>query len=167
MTGMWLAVPTATPGYSSTLRDVAAISPTDGWAVGYYSDGVDKQTLIEHWDGTSWTQVPSPSPGGANGSRLYGVTATSASNAWAVGEYFDGVALRTMVLHWNGTGWKRPKSPDPGYPLPSTLYDVAAVSSTRAWRVGSYTGPLGSTQTLAEAWGGSSWQQVPSPDPGG
>src|SRR5947207_13393586 len=43
-----------------TLRGVAVLSRCNAWAVGNYSPG---QTLITHWDGASWTAVPSPNPG--------------------------------------------------------------------------------------------------------
>ena len=54
----------ASPNPSSTinvLSSVAVISTTDVWAVGYYSNTNQvPQTLIEHWDGTSWSVIPSP-----------------------------------------------------------------------------------------------------------
>jgi hypothetical protein len=42
------------------LSAVDATSATDAWAVGGYSSGSASGTLILHWDGTAWTQVPSP-----------------------------------------------------------------------------------------------------------
>ncbi len=44
---------------------------------------VQGQSLILHWNGVTWLQVPSPSPG--NFTELTGVRAVSASDAWAVG----------------------------------------------------------------------------------
>ena len=41
-------------------------------------------TLIEHWDGTSWTIISSPNPGTASNS-LFGVTALSDGTVVAVG----------------------------------------------------------------------------------
>ncbi len=61
-------------------------------AVGDYitsAPGDPTVTLVERWNGTAWTQVPSPSPSAA-GNELSGVAATSASNVWAVGGYFLG-----------------------------------------------------------------------------
>jgi hypothetical protein len=55
-------------------------------------------TLVEHWNGTAWTQVPSPNPSGDN--ELDGVAATSASNAWAVGFYSpSGPTLQALAFH--------------------------------------------------------------------
>jgi hypothetical protein len=67
----------------SELTGVAAISPTDIWAVGIVGASGNLQTLSEHWDGTSWSIIPSPSPG--NRSALFGVTALSDGTVAAVG----------------------------------------------------------------------------------
>jgi hypothetical protein len=64
------------------------------------------QDLIVHWNGTTWFRVASPSPGAHPG--LLAVTATSAANAWAVGDYSTPAGQpRTLILHWNGTNWSR------------------------------------------------------------
>src|SRR5207247_2313765 len=49
----------------SRLYGVAATSSNDVWAVGASQDvaSVPGRTLIEHWDGSAWSIVPSPSPG--------------------------------------------------------------------------------------------------------
>jgi len=72
---------------------------------------------------------------------LHGVAATSAGNAWAVGES----NLHALILHWNGTAWKRVPSPSP----PGSLLSVAATSARNAWAVG--TGIL--------HWNGTAWKQ--------
>ena len=39
------------------LFGVAAINPTNVWAVGYHQTAVGNRfTLILHWDGTAWTR---------------------------------------------------------------------------------------------------------------
>jgi hypothetical protein len=55
-----------------------------------------------HWNGTAWSRVPSP----AGGPGLLAVTATSATSAWAVGDYSTASGQpRTLIMHWNGTRW--------------------------------------------------------------
>jgi hypothetical protein len=49
-------------------------------------------------------------------------------------------------------------NPDPGY---SHLYDVAAISSTDAWAVGSTR-----NDSFIEHWDGTAWKRVASPDGG-
>jgi hypothetical protein len=53
--------------------------------VGQYYNAGAFQTLIVHWDGTAWTQVPSPNAPGSTQDNLVAVRATSATKAWAVG----------------------------------------------------------------------------------
>ena len=72
---------------------------SNAWAVGG-GDTPPGKTQILHWNGTAWKQVPSPTP--KTGGVLFGVTATSATNAWAVGSDLGA----TIVQHWNGTVWK-------------------------------------------------------------
>src|SRR5262245_54262964 len=49
---------------AAQLSDVAAISPDDIWAVGSHIDVVygTARTLIEHWNGSTWSEVPAPNP---------------------------------------------------------------------------------------------------------
>ncbi len=150
----WTKVASPNPGGSSNdnrVNGVVATSATNAWAVGYYYDGTTYQTLVLHWDGTSWTKVSSPNPSGSsNFNELLGVAATSASNAWAVGEYLDGTILRTLILHWNGTSWTKLPSPNPGGSSYSDLlHGVAATSTSNAWAVGDYDNGTASRTLVA------------------
>ncbi len=74
----------------------------NAWAVGGVFAAGAGHPLIEHWNGGSWRLVPSPAPAG---SVLYGVAATSARNAWAVGTIRTGpprAHLTPLIVHWNG-----------------------------------------------------------------
>ena len=46
--------------YAQNLNAVAARSATDVWAVGATSQSDDSQPLAVHWNGRSWTRVPTP-----------------------------------------------------------------------------------------------------------
>jgi hypothetical protein len=54
--------------------------------------------------------------GSGRSGNLYGVSADSATDAWAVGDYGNPTtrAGETLVLHWNGTSWSKVASPNPG-----------------------------------------------------
>ena len=67
------------PMTASPSPQVRAGLPADVWAVG--GGGGGGRTLIEHWNGTSWSHVLAPAPG--QSSFLLGVTAISANDAWA------------------------------------------------------------------------------------
>jgi len=169
----WTQAPSPNPAGATRdnqLTSVAATSASNAWAVGSYVSGAASaltQTLVLRWNGTRWTQVPSPSPGGtANPDRLAGVAATSASNAWAVGSYTTGSGFRTLTLHWNGTTWKQVPSPNSGTASDAnTLSGVAAIAASDAWAVGSYTTGSG-FRTLTLHWNGTTWKKVPSPNAG-
>jgi len=145
---------------------VTATSGTNAWAVGHYHSGAHDHTLTEHWNGFSWKQVPSPNPGSSGSDNLlFGVTATSATSAWAVGYNVSGGTTRTLIEHWNGAIWKVVPSPNAGT-VASTLQAVAATSATNAWAVGWYINGTGSRRTLAEHWNGRAWKVAPSPNGG-
>jgi hypothetical protein len=152
----WKQVPSPAPA-SGTLYGVAATSARNAWAVG--------GNLILHWNGTAWTRVPSPALGTSSG--LSGVAAVSARRAWAVGQIGSGTHVKTLILQWNGTTWKRVPSPSPG--TDSYLFGVAAVSARRGWAVGYTSSGSGFNiriTTLILQWNGTTWKRVPSPSPG-
>ncbi|MGN1261929.1 MAG: cation:proton antiporter, partial [Candidatus Enteromonas sp.] len=74
----------------SVLTAVAATAPADAWTVGDYGIGTlgATQTLILHWNGTTWSQVASPNPGPSGSqNNLLAMAVSSATQAWAVGSY--------------------------------------------------------------------------------
>ena len=55
-TGTWSRVPSPNPSTrGDQLLGVDARSSTDAWAVGFYVTGSGHRTLIEHWNGSSWS----------------------------------------------------------------------------------------------------------------
>src|SRR5260221_209728 len=112
----------------------------------------------------NWHQVASPCVG-AEGT-LIAVTARSATDAWAVGQYEGSESRqRTLTEHWDGAQWSFVDSPSPGQRY-NLLRAVAAVAATDVWAVGSQITASGATQTLALHWDGSAWRLVATPDPG-
>src|SRR5215475_8019113 len=111
----WAHVTSPAPGDSSNLDAVTAVSAGNVWAVGDYSSGGSDKTLVLHWNGRKWARHASPNPTGTVTSiQLNGVSAASAGNAWAVGNYLSGSLQKTFTMRWNGSAWKLVKSPSPG-----------------------------------------------------
>lgn len=145
------------------LNAVLALAPNDVWAVGFSTPDAPPQqsatlTLIEHFDGTSWTVVPSPNvgPHSVNQSnRLLGLTANSPTDIWAFGSYFaaDGSGHQmTLLLHWDGTSWSIAPSPNPtkGTFLDDLLFAGVVPSSGNVWIFGNEDeGSQGGMGTLA------------------
>jgi hypothetical protein len=141
------------------------VSRTSAWAVGSSGDGTKSRTLIEHWNGRHWRLVASPNSASSARDSLSGVTATSPSSAWAVGKFFNGTTLQTLIEQWNGRRWRLVASPDPaGSSQPNELFGVAAASSSSAWAVGDFFKGTG-LGTLIEHWNGAMWRHVLSPSP--
>jgi hypothetical protein len=117
------------------------------------------RSYIERWNGANWTVYPSPSVGTPSG--LWGVDVVGPNDAWAVGDYFDGLSQDTLILHWDGSVWTQVPSPSFGHL--SWLYDVAAVSSNDVWAVGAYLAGTAATDMLILHWNGINWSVIPGP----
>lgn len=109
---------------------------------------------------SSWRVVKSPNKGtGAN--VLYGVSADSPTDAWAVGYQTTSTGQHTLIEHWNGSVWSIVASPNSGSDF---LYAVSADSPTDAWAVGGTTlPPTGYRKNVVEHWDGSVWSIVKVP----
>jgi hypothetical protein len=139
--------------YGNALLGVTAISAGSAWAVGC-TDGCPTggTPQIERWNGTSWKQVNAP----ASPFQLYNlgaVTATSASNVWAVGGSGPVTAEGAAIVHWNGHAWTLSGIRNAG------LRGVAATSPDNVWAVGgtvSTSSPY-TSHILILHWNGKAW----------
>jgi hypothetical protein len=154
---------------ASALYSIAATSSSDAWVAGYHVGAGTFQTLIDHYNGTDWSTETTPDPGTSE--QLLGIAASSASNVWAVGSYFNNAgnggngSYDTLPLHNDGTGWTFVAAANVAV---LTEFDaVATLSSSDAWAVGrATTGPGGATEPLVEHWNGSAWSTSFSPTSG-
>jgi hypothetical protein len=177
----WSIVPSPNTSGTQTniLSSVTCTSASNCWAVGRYAAGTNGvfptliQTLIEHWDGTSWTIIPSPNTLPAEDNYLAGVTCASVADCWAVGyHYVNGLVspvYQTLIEHWNGTSWNIVTSPNTSPAQANVLFSTTCASASDCWAVGYYvSGEAGvvnaAFQTLIERWDGTSWSIVASPN---
>jgi hypothetical protein len=158
---------------------IAAVAPDDVWAVGNFGPYRAGHTLTAHWDGQSWSLVPSPSPG--TDGHLVALDVIATDDIWAVGYSLNAAvgyslnadgAKQPLALHWDGKIWSAIPSLAPNYVRPgsgsrngNSLTAVSAVSHDDVWAVGQYTGYK--NRALAMHWNGKVWSFVPTPDPGG
>ena len=157
--GVWSTVSSPNPGTSyNSLNGVAA---NNIWAVVGYNDASNNAlTLIEHWNGTKWSIVPSPNVASlSNG--LSAISAVSATDIWAVGNASGNNGFQPLIEHWNGTNWTIATSTGT-----VQLTGVAAIASNNVWAVGNISSP-NLIQTLVEHWNGTTWSVVSSSGPGG
>ena len=147
------------------LSSVTAVSSHDVWAIG--ASATEPPARRSSSTGmVGWTIVDSPNPG-LPGSEdfLSGISASSASQVWAVGSWITGSdgSGEPFVLQWDGASWQEVESPKPPLDNTASLQDVVATSPTDAWAVG-FDRPNGE-KTLVEHWDGAAWTRVHSPNP--
>ncbi len=152
----WSIITTPNVASISALNAVASLSANDVWAVGESSTGnkgKGSQTLIEHWDGSAWSIVPSPN--GSQNSALSTVVAIAKDDVWAAGSYTDksGNLARTLFVHWDGRAWKIWPNEGAG-----AIWSATAVSKNDIWAVGN-NGP----QAVIMHWNGTLWTAAPGP----
>lgn len=160
----WSVVPAPSSPYQDDyLYGVSAVSANDVWAVGDYDQGCYFPcftTLTQHWNGSNWSIVPSPSMG--ESAHLQGVAAVSSTVVWAVGYSSDTSGVETpLILKWDGSQWNVIPSPyRPGEN--NRLMSVAVVNATEVWAVG-YSSTNTTSRTLTMKWDGTSWRIYDSP----
>jgi len=157
----WAPVPGPNAGNGGVLNAVSAVSANDVWAVGYSYTGAmpsslntNKHPLVEHWNGTTWSVVPSPDGPGGDG-VLTAISAASANDVWAVGTTSS---VATLVEHWDGTDWKFVSGNET---LKTLLYGVTALSANDVW----ITGGLlinGQYHAVVRHWNGTTWETLPT-----
>jgi alpha-tubulin suppressor-like RCC1 family protein len=150
-------------GRNPTIRSVVDLSPTDGWAVGFTTTSLNStdRTLIEHWNGSTWSTVPSPNPigGTAGNDQLEAVDGVSPTDVWAVGQDFssNGGGIHLLFEHFNGTTWTVFSIPVSGGA--QFAQAITTISANDAWVVGNNA----LATTLAAHWNGTTWTIVPTP----
>jgi len=179
-TSSWQNVSNSAAPPSSLLSGVAAVAGDDVWAVGQRVATVSGQrlnrTLIEHWNGISWSVVASQdaiSGSGADG--LSAVAAHGANDVWTAGETCTlgtPETCSTLFEHWDGTQWMIVPSSHAaplatnGHLCDDTTrcpYSVAisVVSDTDVWAV------YGGIDSFVMHWDGTSWTTVGGAVPSG
>jgi hypothetical protein len=155
----------STPAFTPEdhLEAVDATGASNAWAVGWGSTSPFGGTAVGialRWNGASWSSVAIPQPSQV---MLFGVTAMSPNNVWAVGHtYLGGAHWIPLILHWDGTAWSRATIPD--FPSGGQLRDIVALSPTNVYAVG-LDGEGFNADTLVLHWDGISWTKEDTPSP--
>jgi hypothetical protein len=131
---------------SPYLDGVAVVAPDDVWAGGMASTANGRTAAVaEHWDGTSWSTVPTPVNADAD-QAMGALSVIDERDIWAA----KGEQGGANVLHWNGRTWS-------DIPLPASVdqtRDIAAVTPTDVW----VSGHDRSTHSTLMHWNGKAWR---------
>jgi hypothetical protein len=148
----------SSPQIAGQLQATAAIAHNDIWAVGF-SDQVSAppvvdSTLAEHWDGTSWSIVPTDS---SFHGQLQAVAGAASNDVWAVGVNLSSSSSGgPLVEHWDGMSWSVVSDPA----FTGGVAAISADATNDVWIVGIN----GNTASAAvEHWDGMTWTSLTSP----
>jgi hypothetical protein len=142
-------------GKNSRLNSVAALSPSNAWAVG---DGTTP--VILHWNGHRWAQMRSAHVPGVDVGSLLSVAARSPNDVWAVGQAENATTQheRPVIEHWDGHRWSLMASP--GLGNFSFLTSVTIASDGSVWAAGTSDGRTG---PFILRWTGRTWVKAAVP----
>ena len=166
----WSVVSTPAPGTGSfpedQLTDVVALSSKNVWAVGFASVGNDVlRTLVEHWNGSVWTVVPTPNVGSRD-NRLEGVARVPGHPRllWAFGSHKTAHGSRSLILRRRGASWTTIQGlPPVRHSL--LLGGVATGKPGGVWAVGYSLPSTDVVRQLAYRRSRRGWQLVAMPSP--
>jgi hypothetical protein len=160
-----LSSPNASGSAVSVLAGIACASATSCFAVGGFfvntQDTSNELTLVEQWNGTTWSIVTSPDQPLAVDSALTSVSCPSAGSCFAVGSYDTQLVTSTLTERWDGSTWSIVPSANPSGSPDSELSGVTCTSPSSCFAVGLGHG------TLIERWNGTIWGIVKSANPTG
>jgi hypothetical protein len=84
--------------HDNFLIGVTTVLANDIWTVGAYNDSpYIMNTMIEHWNGSQWSVVPTPNIK-SHDDCFQGLAADSANDLWAVGADNDPVHHQQLTL---------------------------------------------------------------------
>jgi hypothetical protein len=158
-------------GTGNVLTGVTANSPTDIWAVGdQTAPGIEVRTLALHFNGSTWSIVPTPNPvhgGNLTQNVLTSVVAAGPNDVTAVGFTLANQKELTMVQHWDGSSWKVVASPNMSRTVGSfnTLRGVTAVNRSDLYAVGFFANSTthGQQVRLLLHFNGTEWSIISGP----
>jgi hypothetical protein len=171
----WVIEPVpVTPTDAGVLSAVSCLP--DGTCTAVGNAGGDEEfinSLIEHWDGTTWTQVPSPNVRGSRSDTILTAVSCSDDNDCLAVGYFvastaTNVAVDSYAAVWNGTTWAAAVPPHVGdKDSSSSLSGVSCLAPDDCEAVGGFQAGnvIAESRPIALLWNGSAWVRQPVANP--
>ena len=154
-------------GTDNYLYSIVPLARDDIWALGYTgSSAYALPSLALRWDGASWKAVDNPDLG-----PVISGAVDKSKNIWVVNNVPTAEnPLGSAVRRSGGERWDKVAMPQV---VQAALRSVSALASNDVWAVGVKWSGYPSdakpnqiaTRSLVMHWDGSSWSEVPGPDP--
>jgi hypothetical protein len=161
--GGWTRV-NAAPGFggSALLQAVEVVASDDVWVGGRHDPGGSTAVLLEHWDGSAWTEVAYPALGAQD--SVADFSAVSTDDIWSVGHVDSGTDSGQRG-HWDGADW----TAEHAIVGNGDMHGVDAAATDDVWAVGSHLHDVVGTPRIDEKiqhYDGMSWTDVDGVSPG-
>jgi hypothetical protein len=115
-------------------RGLDVVSPTEVWVAGY----AGSSATVTHWKNGTWTTRYTQASTGRHLTVFEAIAVDASGKVWAVGWDRDynapGRPVSSLVVHFDGTSWKRESTPNPANR--NTLTDVVALANGEVFAVG-------------------------------
>ena len=116
------------------LRGLDVVSSTEVWIAGYAGSAA----TVSQWKNGTWTTRYTQASTGRHLTVFEAIAVDAAGKVWAVGWDRDynapGRPVSSLVVHFDGSSWKRESSPNPLNR--NTLTDVVALTNGEVFAVG-------------------------------
>lgn len=167
----WVSQTTESPVGTTAafLQANHCLSKTSCVASGYYTTSSGTFSLVEAWNGTSWSIQKTPNPAGATETRLKGISCKEITACIAVGTSGSGYTSSPVAIKGNSGTWSLQTVPLPTGAVGAELTGVECTSTTSCMAVGRYY-PGASNTTywgMVATWNGTTWTSVAVPKPTG
>jgi hypothetical protein len=142
-------------GRYGALNTIAAASARTVWLGGgrqLKASSVATVPTIWRWSGKKFVAQKLPTLSNLS-NVVSSISASSATNAWAVGGLYPGPTAAQVAFHWNGKKWSAVTVPS-GYS--QNLYDVSTSGPNNAWALRS---DYLASQTAFVHWNGKQWTE--------
>jgi hypothetical protein len=146
------------------LRGLDVVSPTEVWVAGYSGSAA----AVAQWKNGTWTTRYTQASTGRHLTVFEAIAVTGADDVWAVGWDRDynapGRPVSSLVVHFDGTSWRREDTPNPANR--NTLMDVVALANGDVFAVGVAQDTSGggiTPRSLMLRKQGATWSPLPVP----
>lgn len=167
----WANQSTATPAESTAaeLQADHCLSKTSCVAAGSYTKKTGTFSLVESWNGTSWSIQTTPNPEGATETHLKGVSCKEITACMAVGYSGSGSSSSLVAMRGNSGTWSLQTVPLPSGvgAIGGELTGVDCVSTTSCTAVGRYYTGATTYWSMIATWNGTTWTSQVAPKPTG
>jgi subtilisin family serine protease len=167
----WSNQSTATPvgATAAELQADHCLAKTSCVAAGSYTTATGTLSLIESWNGTSWSIQTSPNPVGATETHLKGISCKEITACIAVGYSGSSSTSSLVAMRGNSGTWTLQTVPLPSGvgAVGGELTGVDCTSTTSCVAVGRYYLSATTYWGMISTWNGTTWTTQVAPKPTG